>query len=98
MTTNVEDLTELPAALTDRFPVAIRIDEPHPHALRRLPSDLREYARRAADIGDRRISLRSFYAFNTLRCRLGDERAARIVFRDQAEGVLDAIRIDGVER
>jgi MoxR-like ATPase len=94
MTTNVENLDELPPALTDRFPVAIRINEPHPDALLRLPVGLRAYARRAADLGDRRISLRTFYAFDALRTRLGDERAAKIVFRDRAESVLDAIAID----
>lgn len=97
MTTNVEDMRELPSALTDRFPVAIRINQPHPDALARLPYGLREYARRSADLGaDRRISLRAFYAFDTMRARLGDERAAQIVFRDRAEGILDAIRIDRV--
>jgi hypothetical protein len=99
MTTNVERLDELPAALTDRFPVAIRIDQPHPKALLRLPGSLRPFALRSADLdGDRRISLRTFYAFDTLRQRLGNERAAAIVFRDQAQAVLDAIAIDGVER
>ena len=98
MTTNVEDLRELPAALTDRFPVAIRINEPHPAALDRLSVGLREYARRSADIGERRISLRTFYAFDTLRNRIGEERAARIVFGSEAESVLDAIKIDQVSQ
>ena len=36
MTTNVENMGELPTALTDRFPIKIRINEPHPDALLRL--------------------------------------------------------------
>ena len=98
MTTNVERMEDLPEALIDRFPVQIRINEPHPDALARLSYDLREYARRAADLGPgRRISLRTFYAFDALRKQLGDEeRAARIVFRDGAQSILDAIQVDRV--
>lgn len=96
MTTNLEDMRDLPEALVDRFPVAIRINEPHPDALARLSHDLREYARRMADAGERRISLRAFYQFDTLRKQVGDERAARIIFRDRAEGLLDAIAINRV--
>lgn len=98
MTTNVENVAELPDALIDRFPVQVRINEPHPQALRLLAPDLREYARRAADLGPgRRISLRTFYAFDSLRTQLADEqRAARIVFGQQAESILDAIRVDRV--
>ncbi len=96
MTTNVRDVAELPEALIDRFPIAIRINQPHPSALERLPYDLRAYAARMADAGTRRISLRKFEAFRKLRAVHGDERAAKLCFRDQAEAVLDAIRIDGV--
>lgn len=96
-TTNLEDPTELDPALADRFNVAIRINAPHPDALKTLSRDLRRYAMRAADLGDRRISLRVFQSFDKLRTRLADEeRAARIVFGDRAESVLDAIRIDQV--
>lgn len=98
MTTNVENMAELPEALTDRFPIAIRINEPHPDALRKLSSDLWSYATRMADAGTRRISLRKFAAYDRLRARLGDEKAARLCFGDQAQSVLDAIRIDGVTR
>ena len=44
MTTNIEQMSELPMALKDRFPVAIRINEPHPDALLLMSEDLREYA------------------------------------------------------
>jgi MoxR-like ATPase len=99
-TTNVEDIGELPEALADRFPVRIRINEPHPDALLLLSHDLRDYARRAADLGPRRISLRSFMAFDKLRKSLGDQGyAAEIVFGEKlAQAVLDAIAIDGVAK
>ena len=99
-TTNVEDIDELPEALADRFAVRIRINEPHPDALLRLSPDLRDYARRAADLGERRISLRQFMAFDRLRKSLGDQAyAAEIVFGDKlSQAVLDAIAIDGVAK
>ena len=96
MTTNIETMDELPQALKDRFPVAIRIDQPHPDALAKLSKDLREYAIRMADAGDRRISLRSFYAFDQLRKALGDVESARLVLGAQAQSFLDAIAINKV--
>jgi len=96
MTTNVEDMRELPTALADRFPVRIRINEPHPNALKRLSPDLRPMAIRSADAGERRISLRAFYDFDKLRTTLGMERAAEIVFHDRASSILDAIAIEKV--
>lgn len=97
MTTNVEDMDELPEALKDRFPVAIRIDRPHPEALLRLSRDLRDYAVRMADAGDRRVSLRTFMAFDKLRKGMGDKKAAELVFRHRAQNILDAIAVDSVE-
>jgi hypothetical protein len=87
---------ELPTALTDRFPIKIRINEPHPTALLRLSSDLRDFAVRMADAGDRRISLRAFIAFDTMRKTLGAERSAVLTFGDRAESILDAIAINKV--
>ena len=97
MTTNVEDMTELPEALSDRFPVKIRINQPHPNALKRLSRDLRQVAVQMADAGPQRISLRTFLAFDSLRKSMGDERAAKIIFASRAEGIIDAIRINGVD-
>jgi len=96
MTTNVEEMRELPPALTDRFPVRIRIDQPHPDALLILSRDLRPLAARMADAGERRISLRQFMSFDSLRKGLEPERAAEIVFGDRAESILDGIAVDGV--
>lgn len=97
-TTNSESPEgDLDPALLDRFTVRIRINAPHPDALLRLSPDLRRYAARAADLGDRRISLRPFLTFDRLRKAFGDEeRAARVVFNDRAQAVLDAIAIDKV--
>jgi MoxR-like ATPase len=94
MTTNLEELDDIPVALRDRFPVAIRIDRPHPASVERLSTDLREPAL-AGSLGDesRRVSLRRFYAFDQLRCHCGPERAAQLVFADQGQNVLDALRI-----
>ena len=97
MTTNIEDMAELPEALADRFPVRIRINQPHPNALKRLSRDLRQVAVQMADAGQQRISLRTFMAFDNLRTALGDDKAANIIFASRAEGILDAIRINGVD-
>lgn len=96
MTTNVENMEELPTALADRFPIRIRINAPHPTALLRLSPDLRNYAVRMADAGERRISLRAFMAFDKIRKAYGDEKAARLTFGQRAESILDAIAVDKV--
>lgn len=96
MTTNIENMEELPTALADRFPIRIRINAPHPDALLRLSADLRPYAVRMADAGERRISLRAFMAFDKLRNNIGAERAAVLTFGDRAEAITDAIAIDKI--
>ncbi len=97
MTTNIEDMDDLPTALKDRFPVAIRINEPHPDALLTLPRDLREAARASADADrDRRFSIRAFQAFDKLRSTLEIERAASMVFGRHSDSILDAIRIEAL--
>ncbi len=100
MTTNIERLEELPAALRDRFPVAVRIDRPHPASVRRLSADLRRPAL-SGTLGeeDRRVSLRTFYAFDQLRERHGAERAAHLLFGEtRAQAFLDALVIGALER
>lgn len=95
MTSNIDDLNDIPPSLRDRFPVSIRIDRPHPSAVASLSSDLRAPAL-SGSIGPigRRISLRSFYAFDQLRRHVGASRAAHLVFGgDFATGVIDAIAI-----
>lgn len=97
MTTNIEDMRELPVALKDRFPIAIRINTPHPNALLALPEDLRAAAAASADADrDRRFSIRAFQAFATLRNNIDQERAARLTFGKHYKSVLDAITVNGV--
>ena len=98
MTTNLERLEELPVALRDRFPVAIRINQPHPTAVAMLSSDLRRMALNGSTAeGSRRVSLRSFYAFDTLRAAHGNERAAELIFGESnAQAFLDALTISSL--
>jgi MoxR-like ATPase len=97
MTTNIEDMRELPNALKDRFPVAVRINTPHPDALTMLSPDLRGAAAASADADkDRRFSIRAFVAFDTLRKTVSVEKAARLTFGKHYQSVLDAILVNGV--
>lgn len=98
MTTNVEEMRELPTALRDRFPVAIRINTPHPDALLCLSEDLRGAAANSADAdSSRRFSIRTFQAFDKLRKNgMDQERAAKIIFGRRADDILDAIKINAV--
>jgi len=86
MTSNIEDPNELPQALKDRFPVAIKIDAPHPAALMPLPPVLRELAATiVASEPGQRASLRSFYAFEQLlrHPNFTAVRAANMVFGEK---------------
>ena len=94
MTTNVENVEELPEALTDRFPVRVRIDRPHPDALLTLPPHWRNYADRMADAGSERMSLRLFQSMVKLTNQMGEEKAAQLILGDRANAFLEAIRID----
>lgn len=97
MTTNLERMDDLPVALKDRFPVAIRINQPHPDALAALPADLRAPAAASADADlGRRFSIRTFQQFAILRESLGVERAANLLFGPVADDIMDAIRINKV--
>ncbi|MEL0039125.1 MAG: AAA family ATPase [Halieaceae bacterium] len=94
MTTNVEQIEELPEALTDRFPVRIRIDRPHPDALLTLPAHWRNYADRMADAGAERMSLRLFQSMAKLTHQMGEEKAAQLILGPRAGAFLEAIKID----
>lgn len=82
MTTNLERMTDLPDALRDRFPIALRIDTPHPDALARLPREYQNTARALADHNDpeQRASLRAFLELARLEVHLGRAEAARLIF------------------
>jgi len=86
---------DLPLALRDRFPVAIPIAEAHPAAIGALPQDLQNAAKGTVVASDpaRRLTLRSWLAFASLRTAIGDEAAAQAVFNSRATDVLDALRI-----
>jgi len=97
MTTNVEDMRELPTALRDRFPVALRIDQPHPEALKVLSHDLRSAAAASADADrSRRFSIRAFMEFDKLRKGIEAERAAKIIFGKHADDIMDAIKVEAL--
>jgi len=94
MTTNLEDVTLLPEALLDRFPIRLPINAPHPDALLDLSPDLRNIAAQSvcAEPG-RRFSLRAFKVFDEIRTEFGLTRSARLVFGDAANDILDAMTI-----
>ena len=96
MTSNIEHPDDLPEALRDRFPVAICIDAPHPSALELLPVELREVAKGVVTAdGNRRASLRAFYAYNTMvKNGVAPETAGRLAFgEDKARGIADALAV-----
>lgn len=98
MTTNLDSVDELPPALLDRFPVVIGIDRPHPASVLGLSEDLRAAAMNGS-LGDpdRRVSLRRFAAFDRLRERVGERRAADLVFgTERATAFLDALAISAL--
>lgn len=97
MTTNVEDMRELPTALKDRFPVALRIDQPHPEALKVLSPDLRKAAASSADADPkRRFSIRAFMEFDKLRKSIDQDRAAKIIFGKYASDIMDAVKVEAL--
>jgi MoxR-like ATPase len=96
MTSNIEHPDELPMALRDRFPVAIKVDAAHPNALLRLPVELQQLAATiVAGRPGQRASLRAFYDFDKLRKNpeVGAERAANLVFGHMAQPIIDALSV-----
>jgi len=94
-TMNGDPDEDLPAALRDRFPVAIEVNEAHPAGIAQLPHDLQAAAKGSVVVSDpaRRLTLRAWLAFASLRTSIGAEAAAQAVFRSRAGDVLDALRI-----
>jgi MoxR-like ATPase len=87
---------DLPDAVRSRFPIQLFVDEPHPGAIAKLPQELREIARRMATAFDdeRKIPLRSWYAFVELSASVGQELALKAVFGDRSDEMLDALTLD----
>lgn len=87
---------DLPEALRDRFTVKIEISQPSAAAIEALNEDLRMAAKASASLeDDRRVSIRGWRAFATLRSQIGDEEmAALAVFgMPQAQEICDALKI-----
>ena len=85
---------DLPEALRDRFAVRINIDQLHPEAIKSLPSDLRNAAKKGISRDtERSVSVRGWKAFASLRDIVGEEEAALAVFGERAETVLNTIKI-----
>jgi hypothetical protein len=90
---------DLPPALRDRFDAVIKIEEPHPDALLRLPEPLRSVAKRGFALADdRRVSLRGWLVLERLRHELGLELACAVVFGlERGAQIHDAIVLSGGE-
>lgn len=94
--------SDLLPALRDRFPVTIRINQPHPDAVKSLPEDLQKHAARTAVLSEeRRVGIRQWMAFAGLRENIDPFMAADACFGTQAEEVLSAMTMaeerDGFE-
>lgn len=89
------DPSDLSEPLRTRFPVALYIDRPHPAALAKLPADLQGVAARttADEDADKRVNLRTWYAFAALRQRTDPETAALACFGMRAKEVLNGLKI-----
>ena len=99
LTTNLDDPDDLPAALRDRFPVAVYVDKASPAGIDALPADLRNLARSMVGNidADNRASLRAFATFSALRDKLGIDDAARLVFGPaKSEAIRESLRVNGV--
>ena len=96
-TTNGIPDQDLPPALRDRFPVCIEVNVAHPNGIAKLPQDLQPAAKGSVVASDpaRRLTLRAWFAFASLRSKIGAEMAAQAVFQNRAKDVLDALRIAG---
>jgi DNA polymerase III delta prime subunit len=86
---------DLPEALLDRFDARFRIPRPHPCAIAALPADLQSAAElsSAQDDPERRIGLRRWKAFASLRERVGEAIAARAAFGERAGDTMDALKL-----
>lgn len=86
---------DLDEPLCDRFTVRVFIPSPHPDAIKSLPKDLRKHAERTCVESDesRRIGIRAWKAFASLRETVGLDLAARAVWDGRAGDVIDALKL-----
>ena len=100
-TMNGDPKEMLDPALQDRFCVSVHINEVNPDAVAVLPMHLQKVAEKTALVEDeeRRISIRSWYAFSMLVDELAktrgdaEEIAAFAVFNQRANDALDALKL-----
>lgn len=84
--------SDLLPALRDRFPVTIRINKPHPNAVKALPEDLQKHAASTAVLEEeRRVGIRQWMAFAQLREQIDVEIAMDACFGAQSEEILNAM-------
>lgn len=87
-------LEDLPEALRDRFSIAIKATMPHPEAIATLPEDLQQIASKPESYSaqERPVTLRRMKMYAALRESIGEEDAAKAIFGDRAEELLDSLK------
>lgn len=86
----------LPLALKDRFPVKIHVDKIHPKAMEQFPDEWHKVINDTSIVDDpeSRISVRSWKEFFELQKKGFEiETAAKLVFADKAEELVDAVTL-----
>jgi MoxR-like ATPase len=96
-TTNAMRLQDLPPALLDRFPVRININRANPQALEVIEEPtLRATADAWIANPTMRVSLRTFFAFQQARKTMPLPTAARLIFPDYAEQIVEAVSLSAM--
>lgn len=84
----------LDEAIRSRFPVTIEVDMVHPDAIKQLPNELRKAANASMEAEEnRRVTIRAWSAFASLRKAVGDDTAAQAVFGKSATDVLNSLKL-----
>lgn len=94
--TNLEDWHRLDIALRDRMVAPVRINEPHPDAIARLPHQFQNIARTTADrpVGER-VSMRAWLEIAHLAEIVGTPDALRLVLgEERAADIADALAVN----
>jgi len=96
-TTNATRLQDLPSALLDRFPVRININRANPTALEQIENtQLRNVADAWIANPSMRVSLRTFFAFQKARLSMPLPTAARLIFPDYSEQIIEAVSLSAI--
>ena len=86
----------LPLALKDRFPVKIYVDSIHPKAMEQFPDEWHSVINDTTLVEDdeERISVRAWTEFFNLQANgFSPEQAAKLVFANKAEELIDAVTL-----